>query len=102
MIPLDSPTIGHLIFDDSFVENKKSVGPFLEHKKRLGIPLPENRKVAKLPFHVFNRYEIHIQAFVNFINGKVIIFQSSSPPKYFENMYSQIHEIRETQKKYGT
>ena len=31
----------------------------------------------------FDRNEIHIQAFVDFINGKLIIFQSSSPQKYF-------------------
>ena len=30
----------------------------------------------------FDRYEIHIQAFVDFINGKLIIFQSSSPQKH--------------------
>ena len=29
----------------------------------LGIPLLENRKVTKCPFHVFDRYEIHIQDF---------------------------------------
>ena len=37
----------------------------------------------------FDRYEIHIQAFVDFINGKLIIFQSSSPQKYFEDIYSK-------------
>ena len=29
---------------------------------------------TKFVFHVFDRYEIHIQAFVHFINGKLIIF----------------------------
>ena len=32
----------------------------------------------------FDRYEIHIQAFVHFIDGKCIIFQSSSPQNYFK------------------
>ena len=36
----------------------------------------------------FDRYEIHIQAYVHFINGKLIIFQSASPRNYFQNMYS--------------
>ena len=31
-------------------------------------------KHTKFPFHVFDRYEIHIQAFVHFINGKLIPF----------------------------
>ena len=37
----------------------------------------------------FDRYEIHIQAFVDFINGKLIIFNSSSPWNYFEHTYSK-------------
>ena len=37
--------------------------------KKMGIPLPENRKVTKLPFHDFDSYEIQIQASVDFING---------------------------------
>ena len=42
----------------------------------------------------FDRYEIHIQVFVHFINGKLIIFQSSAPQKYFkkyilENIYKK-------------
>ena len=32
----------------------------------------------------FDRYEIHIQAFVDFINGKLIICQSSAPQNYFK------------------
>ena len=54
MIPWDSLTIGYLIFEDSQV-NK--FGGF-----------------AKFIFHVFDRYEIQTQAFVDFINGKLIIF----------------------------
>ena len=60
-----------------FLENKKVEGPFLENNK-IGVPLPENRKVTTFPFHVFDRYQIHIQAFLYFINGKFIIFRSSS------------------------
>ena len=37
----------------------------------------------------FDRYEIHIQAFVHFINGKLIICRSSSPQNYFEDIYSK-------------
>ena len=39
------------------------------------------KKIGKLPnFHFMfsDRYEIHIQAFLYFINGKLIMFQSSS------------------------
>ena len=32
----------------------------------------------------FDRYEIHIQAFVDFMNGKLTIFQSLSPQKHFK------------------
>ena len=38
----------------------KSVGfPYLKMEKLVGF--------TELPFHVFDRYEIHVQAFVNFI-----------------------------------
>ncbi len=37
----------------------------------MGIPSPENKKVTTLPFHAFDRYELHIQACVDFINGKL-------------------------------
>ena len=40
----------------------------------------------------FDRYGIHIQAFVDFVNGKLIVFQSSSPQTYFKNMYSISHK----------
>ena len=51
------------------------------------IPLPENRKVTRNQFHVFfGRYEIPIQAFVHFINGQIIHFQSSAP--HFSKLYS--------------
>ena len=55
------------------------------------IPLPENRTVTKIPFHVFDRYEIHGQAFVHFINREFIISRSSSPQKYFWDIYIYIY-----------
>ena len=58
--------------------------PFLENKKGLGIPLPENRKVSLNPFHVFDRCEIHLQVFLYFINGTFIIVQSSPPQNIFK------------------
>ena len=33
-----------------------------------------------------------IRAFLEFINGKFIMFRSSSPQKYFTNMFSIFHE----------
>ena len=35
-------------------------------------------RFGKFTFHVFDRYEIHIQAFVDFINGKLMSGHSSS------------------------
>ena len=37
----------------------------------------------------FDRNEIHIQAFLLFINGKLIIFQSSSPQNIIWEIYTQ-------------
>ena len=37
----------------------------------------------------FDRNEIHIQVGVLFNNGKCIIFNSSSPQNYFQNIYSK-------------
>ena len=74
MIPLDSLTIGFLMLDDS-----------------LGFPSLKIDKFGgftNIIFLVFDRYEIHIQAFLYFTNGKLIIFQSSSPYNYFQKMYS--------------
>ena len=44
-------------------------GPYV-----LGIPSFENTKVAKFPFHFFDRYEIHIQDFVDLYLTFVILF----------------------------
>ena len=37
----------------------------------------------------FDIYEIPIQAFLYFINGKFINFQSSSPQRIFQDIYTQ-------------
>ena len=44
----------------------------------IGITLPENKEIGKFSFQVFDRNEIHIRAFVDFINGKFISGHSSS------------------------
>ena len=54
-----------------FLENKKS---FLVSKNDLCLQKMCLVHITKIPFHVFDRYEIHIQAFVHFMNGKIIIF----------------------------
>ena len=71
--------------------------PFLENKKLWGFPY---RKIKKhtFSFHIFDRYEIHIQAFVDFINGKLIIFQSSSPQNIFKKYILKIFSKNNIQK----
>ena len=44
---------------------------------------------TKLSFHVFDRYEIHIQALGDFFEPKLIMFDSSSVTRM-----GRIHEIR--------
>ena len=39
----------------------------------------------------FDRYEIHIQTFLLFIDGKLIIVQSASPQQYFEKYILKIY-----------
>ena len=76
---------------DSLTWNLKNRGfPYLKIHKFGGF--------TKFPIHVFDRYEVHIQAFLHFINGKFIIWQSSSPQKYFQNMYSTCHKQKKTNK----
>ena len=49
---------------------------------------------------VFDRYEIHVQAFLYFINGKSIICQASSPQNIFKEIYTQhIFQIHNFKKK---
>ena len=57
--------------------------PFLENKS-LGIPSPENKKVTTFPFHVFYKYEIHIQAVVHFVEGRFVISDPHLHKIYYE------------------
>ena len=41
----------------------------------------------------FDRYEIRIQAFADFIHGKLIIFRSSSPQNYFRKYILKIRPL---------
>ena len=47
---------------------KNVKGPFLEKQFKV-----EVEKLQEIPFMFFDRYEIHIQAFLYFVNGKLII-----------------------------
>ena len=47
--------------------------------------------LGQIVFMFFDTNEIHIQAFLWFIIGKLIIFQSSSPQNYFEYIYIYIY-----------
>ena len=51
----------------------------------------------------FDRYEIHIQAFVHFMNGKLIIFSILSFVKNILKLYTQVlytkNNFRKKQKK---
>ena len=47
-------------------------------QKSKRVPYLKIRNLPNFHFMFFDRYEIHIQAFVDFINGKLIIFRSSS------------------------
>ena len=74
MIPLDSLTIGYLILDDSlgvpYYRLINVIGlPFLKIKK-LRDPSLKIKKFRVISCACFDRYEMHIQAFVDFINGK--------------------------------
>ena len=62
-------------------------------------PLLDKRKVTKFPFHVFDRYEIHIQAVVDSIYARCFIFQSSSSETYIQNRYSRLYKINTQIKK---
>ena len=83
--------------------------PFLENKRGFLVLVSWFQKmfhdfrryllhITKFPFHVFDRYEILIQAFGDFIYGTFISFRSSSPQKYFmKNRYSKFQK-----EKHGT
>ena len=89
----------------TFLQSTKVQGTFLDKKfrvpsltKSLGY-IPEKHKVqGKTRFMFFDTNKIHIQAFLFFINGKLIIFRSSSPEKYFEDIYSKNISKKQIQK----
>ena len=56
---------------------------FLENKKVWGYPYLKIEKLSNALFMFFDRYEIHIQAFVHLINGKLII----SNPHLHKNVF---------------
>ena len=79
--------------------------PFLENRK---VSLLANKKVSwllgfkhvlcfrgylvhitKFPFHVFDRYETHIQAFGDVLYGKFIISRSSSSQNITYKVYAR-------------
>ena len=62
--------------------------------KKCGVPLLENRKVTRNPFHVFDRSEIHIQAFLDSINGKFIISDPHLHIFFFGNRWRYFMKIR--------
>ena len=62
----------------SFASAFKSIFP---RKHELNIMLKicfGNRKIGTCSFHAFDRYEIHIQAFGDLFDPKLIVFRSSS------------------------
>ena len=83
MIPLDSFTIGYLIFDDSLPSliwmKIKKFGDSLTWKYINLEDLPN------VYFMCFDRYEIHIQAFVDFI------FPLFSDPQLHKNILRNIY-----------
>ena len=73
-------------------------------------PYLKIKKLSSFHFMFFDRYVIHIQTFVEFINVKLIISRSSPPRNSFWNMYSFFHKkmqklgkrIDNETKQYGT
>ena len=71
---------------------------FLENKKVCGFSYLEIDKFevfTKFIFHVFDSYEIHIQAFVHFINGELIIFNPHIHKHIFKtctHIFTKKHE----------
>ena len=58
--------------------------PSSKIKKVWGVPYLKIEKLSNVLFMFFDRYEIHIQVFVNFINGKLIIFNHQLHQIIFE------------------
>ena len=75
--------VGRLPWIPLLSANSYLMIPFLENKKVQGTIL-ENKKVqGDFLFMFFDRYEIHIQTFLLFINGRINNFQSSSSQNIF-------------------
>ena len=104
---LPSLTIGYLMLDDSLgVPYHRLFNviwfPFLKTKKFRDTLTCKYIILEDLPnlyFIFFDRYESHVQAFLYFINGQLIIFQSSYQQKYFQNMYSTFHKRKRNNRK---
>ena len=62
----------------------------------MGIPLPENRKIEHCHCMFFDRYAIHIQAFVNFIYPIFMGFRSSSWQIVINMKYSTFQKTVKT------
>ena len=70
--------------------------PFLENRKGFLVEASRFKKcfmfskdiwyILPKTFHEFDRYEIHIQAFLDFINGKLII----SVPHLHKNVFGNM------------
>ena len=103
---LPSLTVGYLMLDDSlpspydrllnviwlpFVKIKSVWGGPWKIKNKIGIPSSENRKVTWNPFHDFDRYEIHVQAFANVVLWTFYHFHSSSSQIYIK-IYTHFQE----------
>ena len=62
--------------------------PLIENKQVWGFPYLKIDKLQEINFMLFDRYEIHIQASVHFINGKLIIFNPHLHKIILRNIYS--------------
>ena len=64
-----------------------------------GLPCSKSREMGKIGYHVFDRYEIHIQAFVDFIHGKLMSGHSSSSTfhDFQEFIISNYQKIRNSE-----
>ena len=78
---------------DPLLENRRV---FRIYQGVLVVPLLENRKVTEFPFHVFDRYEIHIQDFQEQFTGIFIMFRSPSPE--FQNFKFENVNVSKTSK----
>ena len=67
--------------------------PFLENKKVWGFPYLKIHNFGGFTtfiFHVFDRYEIHIQATANVFNGMFILSDPHPHKQIFQEIHTQI------------